>query len=57
MIADAVALIAGVLVFAASLISLRAGVSVAIIAQKWFMPVHAEDVVETNGNGGIPPAF
>ena len=22
-----------------------------VIAQKWFMPVHAEDVVETNGNG------
>jgi hypothetical protein len=51
---DITPLIVGSLVFIASLISLRLGLSVAIIeivlgsiiAQKWFMPVEEEDLLE-----------
>ena len=44
---DYVPLIVGGMVFLASLISLKLGLSV--IVQKWFSPKQSEDLVETNG--------
>jgi hypothetical protein len=50
--ADIIPLIVGILIFVFSLISLKLGISVAVIptfvAQKWFPPAYSEDLVEWN---------